>query len=65
MIARIRWDLLETQWSAPVPRPARKGQRVELRVPPPVHWRFNERMIHDLGGGIAVQATMVVVEIEG
>lgn len=65
MRARIKWDLLETQWSPQVPRPTRKGESKFLLVPPPVHWRFNERMIHDLGGGIAVQATLVQIELEG
>lgn len=65
MRVRLHWDLLETQWSVPVNRPTRKGGRVDCVLPPPVHWQFNERMIHDLQGGIAVQATLVLVEIEG
>ena len=65
MQARIRWDLLETEWSHVFNRPTRHNQHVDAIIPPPIHWHFNERMIHDLGGSIAVQATLVVVELRG
>jgi hypothetical protein len=65
MIARLRWDNHKTLWSRQCPRPYKRGSKVEMIIPPPVHWKFNERMIHELQGGIAVQATLIVVEIEG
>ena len=65
MRARLRWDNIYTEWSPQVSRPTRKGESATLIIPPPVDWRFNQRMIRDLGGAIAVQATLVAVEIEG
>lgn len=65
MRVRLRWDELLTEYSPPVPRPTRRFDRRFAIIPAPVNWRFNERMIHDLGGGIAVQATLVQIEIEG